>query len=88
MSAGATSAGSADGDAPVIARVEGGWGRLTLNRLTALHALNTPICQIMAEALLAWRRDPAVRAVMLDHTGPRGFCAGGDIRRSCQGGQA
>ncbi len=73
-------------EAPVIARVEGGWGRLTLNRPAALHALNTQMCQIMAEALLAWRDDPTVQAVMLDHTGARGFCAGGDIRMIMESG--
>ena len=31
-------------EAPVIARVEGGWGRLTLNRPAALHALTTEMC--------------------------------------------
>ena len=73
-------------EAPVIARVEGGWGQLTLNRPAALHALNTEMCQIMAQALRAWRDDPAVNAVMLDHTGARGFCAGGDIRMIMESG--
>ncbi len=73
-------------DLPVIARVEGGWGRLTLNRPAALQALTTRMCQIMIEALLAWRDDPAIQAVMLDHTGPRGFCAGGDIRMIMESG--
>ncbi len=73
-------------EAPVIARVEDGWGRLTLNRPAALHALNTQMCEIMSAALLAWREDPAVTAVMLDHVGPRGFCAGGDIRMIMQSG--
>ena len=67
-------------ETPVIARVEGGLGRLTLNRPGALHALTTEMCRLMTEALLAWRGDPAVAAVVLDHAGPRGFCAGGDIR--------
>ena len=73
-------------EAPVIARIEGGWGRLTLNRPAALHALTTQMCQIMAKALLAWRDDPQVAAVMLDHTGARGFCAGGDIRMIMESG--
>ncbi len=73
-------------DLPVIARVEGGWGRLTLNRPAALHALTTQMCHIMSQALLAWRDDTAVQAVMLDHTGPRGFCAGGDIRMIMESG--
>ena len=66
--------------ATVIARVEGRAGRLTLNRPQALHALDVGMCRAMTEALLAWRDDPAVEAVMIDHAGPRGFCAGGDVR--------
>ena len=67
-------------DAPLIVRVERGVGRLTLNRPKALHALNTAMCREMITALLAWRDDPAVVAVLLDSAPPRGFCAGGDIR--------
>jgi enoyl-CoA hydratase len=66
--------------ATVIARVEGRAGRLTLNRPQAIHALATAMCAALTEALLAWRDDPAVEAVMIDHEGPRGFCAGGDVR--------
>jgi enoyl-CoA hydratase len=73
-------------DPDVIVRVENGVGRLTLNRPAALHALNTGMCRLMTEALIAWRRDPAVRAVLIDHAGDRGFCAGGDIRMLAQSG--
>ena len=73
-------------DLPIIARVENGWGRLTLNRPAALHALNTAMCVAMTRALLAWRDDADVRAVLIDHAGPRGFCAGGDIRMIAQSG--
>ena len=77
-----------DPDPEVIARVEGGVGRLTLNRPGALHALNTGMCEIMTEALLAWRDDPAVTLILLDHSGERGFCAGGDIRMLAESGVA
>ncbi|MDR3510949.1 MAG: enoyl-CoA hydratase/isomerase family protein [Caulobacteraceae bacterium] len=70
----------------VIARVEGGLGRLTLNRPAALHALTTNMCRLMIEALLAWREDPSVEAVLIDHAGERGFCAGGDIRMLAESG--
>jgi enoyl-CoA hydratase len=33
----------------------------------------------MTAALLAWRDDPAVQAVLIDHAEGRGFCSGGDI---------
>ena len=63
-----------------------GVGRLTLNRPEALHALNTGCAELMTEALLAWRDDPAVQAVLIDHAGERGFCAGGDIRMLAESG--
>lgn len=72
----------------VIVRVEGGVGRLTLNRPGALHALTTGMCRTLTGALLAWETDPAVTAVLLDHSGARGFCAGGDIRMLAESGAA
>ncbi|WP_374570198.1 enoyl-CoA hydratase/isomerase family protein [Phenylobacterium sp.] len=73
-------------EAEVLTRVEGRVGRITLNRPKALHALNTAMCRQMTEALLAWRSDPAVELVLLDHSGERGFCAGGDIRMLAESG--
>lgn len=71
----------------LIARIEGQVGRLTLNRPDALGALTTGMCKAMIEALLAWRTDPAVRLVLVDHTGGRGFSAGGDIRTLAESAQ-
>ncbi len=73
-------------DPEVLARIEGRLGRITLNRPGALHALTTNMCRLMTEALLAWRDDPGVELVMFDHTGERGFCAGGDIRMLAESG--
>ncbi len=70
----------------VLIRVEGSVGRITLNRPKALHALTTAMCAAMTDALLAWRDDPAVKLVLLDHAGERGFCAGGDIRMLADSG--
>jgi enoyl-CoA hydratase len=64
----------------VHARLEGAVGRLTLNRPEALHALTTAMCRTMIDALVSWRSNPAVEFVLIDHSGERGFCAGGDIR--------
>ena len=71
----------------VIARVEGRVGRLTLNRPQALHALTTPMCLALSGALMAWKDDPAVELVLIDHAGERGFCAGGDIRMMAEAGR-
>jgi enoyl-CoA hydratase len=64
----------------VILERHGAVARITLNRPRALHALTLDMCLAMTEALLAWETDDAVRLVLLDHAGERGFCAGGDIR--------
>jgi enoyl-CoA hydratase len=63
----------------VLISVEGGVGRIRLNRPKAIHALTTQMCEVMSAALLKWRRDPTVQVVMIDHAEGRGFCAGGDV---------
>lgn len=63
----------------VLVRRDGAAGRLSLNRPQALHALTRAMCREMSAALAAWRDDPAVQVVVIDHAGGRGFCAGGDI---------
>jgi enoyl-CoA hydratase len=73
-------------ESEILTRVESGVGRITLNRPKALHALNRPMCEAMTEALLAWRGDDAVKSVLIDHAGERGFCAGGDIRMIAESG--
>ncbi|MFJ6023840.1 enoyl-CoA hydratase/isomerase family protein [Brevundimonas sp. NPDC092305] len=73
-------------ESEVLVRVEAGVGRITLNRPKALHALNRAMCEAMTDALLAWREDDAVLSVLIDHSGERGFCAGGDIRMIAESG--
>lgn len=70
----------------VLTRIEGAVGRLSLNRPQALHALNTAMCAEITRALQTWRDDPSVKLILLDHTGERGFCAGGDIRMLAESG--
>jgi len=72
----------------IVARVDGRVGRLTLDRPKALHSLTTAMCLALSSALLAWREDPAVELVLIDHAGERGFCAGGDIRMMAEAGRS
>jgi enoyl-CoA hydratase len=37
------------------------------------------MCEAMSEALLGWRDDEAIEAILIDHAEGRGFCAGGDV---------
>lgn len=63
----------------LIARREGVAGFLSLNRPKAIHALTAAMDHAMIEALLQWRDDPEVKAIVIDHSEGRGFCSGGDI---------
>lgn len=63
----------------LIVRRDGVAGYLTLNRPKAIHALTAVMDEAMTEALLQWRDDADVHAVIIDHSEGRGFCAGGDI---------
>lgn len=70
----------------VLCRVEPGVGRITLNRPKALHALTLVMCEDMIDALSIWRYDEQVQCILIDHSGERGFCAGGDIRMLAESG--
>ena len=63
----------------VLISVERNVGRIRLNRPKAIHALTRDMCDAMSKALLAWRDDPSVQVVIIDHAEGRGFCAGGDV---------
>lgn len=77
-------------DGYVVASLEQGIARLTLNRPKALNALSLGMIRDISKALLAWRDDAAITHVLMRGTTfdkvsaqvqPFGaFCAGGDIR--------
>jgi enoyl-CoA hydratase/carnithine racemase len=68
----------------VVTEIRGNLGVVTLNRAQALNALSLAMIRHITAALLAWRADDSVRAVLLRGAGREGkapaFCAGGDIR--------
>ncbi len=70
----------------ILARLDNGVGFLTLNRPSALHALNQAMCETLVHYLQLWSESNFVRAVVIGHSGPRGFCAGGDIRMLAESG--
>jgi enoyl-CoA hydratase len=69
-------------------RVDGGLGRILLNRPKALNALTHDMCVAMHATMRAWARDPAVSALLIEGAGDRAFCAGGDIRKLYDEGRA
>lgn len=64
----------------VLIAVEGTLGHITLNRPKALNALTVDMVKLIDQALIDWADDASIKVVLLDGTGERGFCAGGDIR--------
>ena len=67
------------GESDVLIRVEGRAGYITLNRPKALNALTLGMIRDIANALAAWKKDPAVKVVVLDGAGGKALCAGGDV---------
>ncbi|WP_244623131.1 enoyl-CoA hydratase/isomerase family protein [Shewanella salipaludis] len=55
-------------------------GLVTLNLEKALNALNLEMVHAMTEQLLAWQQDDSIACIMLDGSGTKAFCAGGDVR--------
>jgi enoyl-CoA hydratase/carnithine racemase len=55
-------------------------GFISLDRAKALNSLSLEMVRSITQALLAWRDDPDVLAVIIGSTGEKAFCAGGDIR--------
>ncbi len=64
----------------IVVREFGSLRRITLNRPKALNAVTLDMAVTMTDLLRSWADDAAVGAVLLDGSGERGFCAGGDIR--------
>lgn len=64
----------------LVTDVTDGIARITLNRPSAINALNNSMLTGMYDALTAWGNDDAVTAVEIVGNGERGFCAGADVR--------
>ncbi|HEY0107277.1 MAG TPA: enoyl-CoA hydratase/isomerase family protein [Rhizomicrobium sp.] len=66
----------------------GAVGLITLNRPKALNALTHGMVVAMHAQLKAWAVDDAVGCVVIQGTGERAFCAGGDIRALYESGKS
>ncbi|KQV87268.1 enoyl-CoA hydratase [Massilia sp. Root351] len=56
-------------------------GVATLNAPATLNALSLEMITLLDEQLAAWDADPAVMLVMLEGSGDKAFCAGGDLQQ-------
>lgn len=66
----------------VAVRESGALGVITLNRPQVLNVLNAPMKARLAEAFPTFARNPDIYAAVVEATGDRAFCAGGDVRES------
>ena len=55
-------------------------GHIVLDRPKALNSLSLDMVRALSAALLAWRDDPQVDAVVIRSSSDKALCAGGDIR--------
>ncbi|CAL92684.1 enoyl-CoA hydratase/isomerase family protein [Azoarcus olearius] len=55
------------------------FGHATLNAERALNALSLEMIDLLAPQLDAWAADPDIVGVVLDGSGDKAFCAGGDV---------
>lgn len=60
------------------------FGLAMLNAPATLNALSLPMVQALTPALRAWAADPGVVGVVLQASGDKAFCAGGDLRELYQ----
>ncbi|OAN54104.1 enoyl-CoA hydratase [Paramagnetospirillum marisnigri] len=68
---------------------QGRLGRITLDRPKALNALTLDQVHVLHPQLDAWAADPEVTCVVIEGTGEKAFCAGGDIKQlyeACKAG--
>jgi len=54
-------------------------GHATLTKPASLNALDLPMINLLTPQLEKWQQDPKIAMVILDGSGERAFCAGGDI---------
>lgn len=55
-----------------------GWVRL--NRPAVLNALSLNMIRTLMQLLRTWETDPSLKTVIIEGTGDKAFCAGGDVR--------
>ena len=68
--------------------VSNGTGFITLDRPKALNSLSLAMVREITQALMAWRDDSGVAAVVIRSSSEKAFCAGGDIRFFYDNGRA
>ncbi len=64
----------------VFFETRGSLGLITINRPNALNALTLNMVREIHPTLKEWANDSKIKFVVIQATGDKAFCAGGDIR--------
>lgn len=64
----------------VLTERHGAWGLIKLNRPEAINALNAEMIAAISQAFARFQQESAVKVILFEGEGARGFCAGGDVR--------
>src|SRR5690606_18190295 len=75
-------------EGPVLVFRQGALGRIRLNRPRQLNSLSAEMAGLAMKALDRFEAEDDVLAVLIDGSGERGLCAGGDIRAMYDAGRA
>ena len=65
----------------IVEEANNGWRIVRLNRPKSLHALDESIVSALLAVFQDFHTDDSVKAIWLDSTTPKAFCAGGDVRK-------
>ena len=64
----------------VLFSIEGGHGRIVLNRPQALNALTLDMIDAISAQLAGWEMRADIKAILITGAGDKAFCAGGDVK--------
>jgi len=65
----------------VLVEIKKGIGYITLNRPAALNTINLPMVRDIQKTMIGWESNNLVKAVLIQGSADKAFCAGGDVRR-------
>jgi enoyl-CoA hydratase len=74
-------------DSNIHCYINGPLAFCVLNRPKQLNALTETMNASMKHALLKWRENPSIKAIIISSSSPKAFCAGGDIKLAYTLGQ-
>ncbi|BAC12773.1 enoyl-CoA hydratase (3-hydroxybutyryl-CoA dehydratase) [Oceanobacillus iheyensis HTE831] len=64
----------------VLFSEKNGIGTIELNRPKAINSLSQRMIELIHQQLTAWKNDSNIKFILFSGNGPKGFCAGGDIK--------